>query len=83
MKGPHKGALVANYENGDRFDANLEGASDFLGCQADDYIERHCHMDYGDWTEGHRTRLRMGVITIAKVLSRSTDEILRRTQLRQ
>lgn len=77
------GALVADYEEGDRFDVDAEGAADFLGVLADDYIERYCHMENVDWTEGYRTYLRMGIITVAKGQSRSTDEIMRRTQWRQ
>ena len=83
IKALPNGALVANYEEGDRFDVDAEGAADFLGVLADDYIERYCHMENVDWTEGYRTYLRMGIITVAKGQSRSTDEILRRTQWRQ
>lgn len=83
LKALPNGALVANYEEGDRFDVDAEGAADFIGCLADDYIERYCHTDYGDWTEGYKSYLRLGIITVAKGQSRSTDEIMRRTQWRQ
>lgn len=83
LKALANGALVADYEDGDRFSVDAQGAGDFIGVLAEDYIERYCHIANGDWTEGFKTYLRMGIITVAKGQSRSTDEILRRTQWRQ
>lgn len=77
------GALVADYEEGVRFDVDEESAADFIAFLADDYIRDYCHHEYGDWTEGFRTYMRLGMITIGAGQSRITDEILRRSQWRQ
>lgn len=77
------GALVADYEEGDKFDVDEESAADFVSFLAEDYIRDYCHHEYGDWTEGFRTYMRLGMITIGAGQSRTTDEILRRSQWRQ
>lgn len=77
------GALVADYEEGDKFEVDEEAACDFLVFMAEDYIRDYCREDYPDWTEGFRTYMRLGMVSIGKGQSRTTDEILRRTQWRQ
>lgn len=83
IKALNNGALVCDYEQGDQFAVDIDGASDFLGVLADDLIEEHCTQEAPDWTLGFKTYLNLGIINIAKGQSRSTDEILRRTQWRQ
>lgn len=83
IKALNNGALVCDYEQGDQFAVDIDGASDFLGVLADDLIEEHCTQEAPDWTLGFKTYLNLGIISIAKGQSRSTDEILRRTQWRQ
>lgn len=77
------GSLVADYEEGDKFEVDPESACDFIALLADDYIRDYCHEDYPDWTEGFRTYLRLGMVHIGQGQSRTTDEIMRRSQWRQ
>ncbi|MBV7542161.1 phosphoadenosine phosphosulfate reductase family protein [Acidovorax sp. sic0104] len=83
LKTLKNGALVADYEEGERFEVDPESAADFITFLAEDYIRDYCHDDYPDWTEGVRTYLRLGMVHIGAGQSRTTDEIMRRTQWRQ
>lgn len=83
LKTLKNGALVADYEEGERFHVDPESAEDFITFLAEDYIRDYCHENYPDWTEGVRTYLRLGMVQIGAGQSRTTDEIMRRTQWRQ
>ncbi|MGP3505412.1 hypothetical protein [Paracidovorax citrulli] len=77
------GALVCDYEDADSFTVDAEGAADFLTFLADEYIDQYCRDDCADWTFGYKTYLRLGTIAYGAGQSRSSDEILRRSQWRQ
>ena len=77
------GAIVTAYDEGEKFSVDAEGATDFIGLMAQDYIAQYCHQEYPDWGEGVRIYLRMGIASIGEGQSRITDEILRRSYHRQ
>lgn len=77
------GALVCNYDEGEGFEVDWDGAADFLTFMAEDYIDQYCKPDCQDWTWGYKTYLRLGILSIGKGQARTNDEILRRSQWRQ
>ncbi len=83
LKRLRNGAVVCDYQAADAFTVDGQGAADFLEFLADDYIKDYCFEECTDWTYGFKTYLRLGTVAIASTQSRSTDEILRRSQWRQ
>lgn len=76
------GECVTNWDTAACFDVDEDGAADFLGICAEDFIERF-HNDDADCTEALRTYLSYGFLTPMHSSLGSWQEIAQRTQWMQ
>lgn len=82
VKETSSGSLVTDWNTGQRFDVDEEGASDWLGFFSDEYIDRY-HNDEADRTTAVMTYLSYGFLEPANASLSRWHEIARRTQWMQ
>lgn len=76
------GTVLTDWDTSDQFEVDLEGAADFLGVLADEYIAEH-HHDDADRTIAVQTYLSMGIVTPAHASLARWQSIAERTQWMQ
>lgn len=73
------GEVLTGWETSDQFEVDLEGAEDFIGMMADDYIAEH-HNDQADRTIAVQTYLSLGFVLPAHASLSRWQRIAERTQ---
>ncbi len=79
IPGLQTGEDVNGWETSDQFEVDLEGAEDFIGMMADDYIAEH-HNDQADRTIAVQTYLSLGFVLPAHASLSRWQRIAERTQ---